>query len=74
VGPHGDKTAGYRGDRTPDRADAMAWALSQVFPAIAQEARRVKRDPPKVILAYPNRWNPNGLRSSPQQYNRRGNR
>jgi hypothetical protein len=32
-------TAGYRGDRSPDRLDAMVWALSSLFPAMAREAR-----------------------------------
>ena len=32
-------TAGYRGDRSPDRADAMIWGLTAIFPAMAREAR-----------------------------------
>jgi predicted phage terminase large subunit-like protein len=32
-------TAGYRGDRSPDRLDAMVWALTSLFPAMAREAR-----------------------------------
>lgn len=49
-------TAGWRGDRSPDRADAMIWGLTAIFPAITSEARRQKRsgNPPKVILAYQN--------------------
>ena len=46
-------TAGYRGDRSPDRADAMVWGLTALFPAITREAR-ANRPAPKVILAYPN--------------------
>ncbi|MHC2163127.1 phage terminase large subunit family protein [Bradyrhizobium ottawaense] len=32
-------TAGYMGDRSPDRADAMVWALSEIFPAIARDRK-----------------------------------
>jgi predicted phage terminase large subunit-like protein len=35
-------TAGYMGDRSPDRADAMVWALSEVFPAIARDRQKIK--------------------------------
>jgi predicted phage terminase large subunit-like protein len=35
-------TAGYMGDRSPDRADAMVWALSEVFPAIARDRQTIK--------------------------------
>lgn len=45
-------TAGYLGDRSPDRADAMIWGLTAIFPAIAREQRR-DRPPPRVLLAYP---------------------
>lgn len=38
-------TAGYMGDRSPDRADAMVWALAEVFPAIA-------RDRPKANVVH----------------------
>lgn len=44
-------TAGFRGDRSPDRADAMVWGFTSLFPAMSREARRPKRTP-KVILAY----------------------
>ena len=32
-------TAGYRGDRSPDRLDAMVWACTSLFPAMARSAR-----------------------------------
>jgi predicted phage terminase large subunit-like protein len=32
-------TAGYRGDKSPDRLDAMVWALTALFPALARGAR-----------------------------------
>ena len=47
-------TAGWRGDRSPDRADAMIWGLTSIFPAMASAPRRGTRPPPKVIMAYAN--------------------
>jgi predicted phage terminase large subunit-like protein len=38
-------TAGYRGDKSPDRADAMVWALTALFPAMAREARDAAAGP-----------------------------
>jgi predicted phage terminase large subunit-like protein len=32
-------TAGYRGDRSPDRLDAMVWGLHSLFPRITRETR-----------------------------------
>lgn len=32
-------TAGYMGDRSPDRADAMVWGLTEIFPAVARGDR-----------------------------------
>jgi phage terminase large subunit-like protein len=32
-------TAGYRGDRSPDRLDAMVWGMTALFPAMARDAR-----------------------------------
>lgn len=43
-------TGGYIGDRSPDRADAMIWGLTAVFPAITRESRR--RRSHAVILGY----------------------
>ena len=47
-------TAGYRGDRSPDRADAMVWALTALFPAITREAKAKRRGghKPRVRLGY----------------------
>lgn len=47
-------TAGFRGDRSPDRADAMIWGLTAIFPAITRETRKPRGAQPKVILAYAN--------------------
>ena len=44
-------TAGYRGDRSPDRADAMVWGMTAIFPAIARQGRG-NRPLPRVVLAY----------------------
>jgi phage terminase large subunit-like protein len=38
-------TAGYRGDRSPDRLDACVWALHELFPAMAREARDAAAGP-----------------------------
>jgi predicted phage terminase large subunit-like protein len=38
-------TAGYRGDRSPDRLDAMVWGLTALFPAMAREARDAAAGP-----------------------------
>lgn len=46
-------TGGWRGDRSPDRADAMIWGLTALFPAMTREARAASRAQPNVILAYP---------------------
>ena len=40
---------GYRGDRSPDRADAAIWALTSLFPAISREAR-APREAPRVMF------------------------
>lgn len=40
-------SAGYMGDRSPDRADARIWALSELFPRVlASEARKNRRAEP----------------------------
>jgi Terminase RNaseH-like domain/Phage terminase large subunit len=35
-------TRGYMGDRSPDRADALVWALSEIFPRVLRADRREK--------------------------------
>jgi predicted phage terminase large subunit-like protein len=50
-------TGGYRGDKSPDRADAMIWALTTLFPAIAKDKKRTRNanyEKPRVILGYQN--------------------
>ena len=33
-------TVGYMGDRSPDRADALIWALSELFPGMTRKVPR----------------------------------
>jgi phage terminase large subunit-like protein len=40
----GFTTAGYQGDRSPDRADALVWAIMELFPSLT------KGEAPKVDL------------------------
>lgn len=46
-------TAGYVGDKSPDRADAMVWGLSHLFPGLARREEHFQRAP-NVVLAYQN--------------------
>lgn len=45
-------TAGYTGSGSPNRADALVWAISELFPGIAKRERAAKRDIPKPRLPY----------------------
>lgn len=36
----GFTTSGYVGDRSPDRADALVWALSELFPALSRPDKK----------------------------------
>lgn len=48
-------TAGYVGSRSPDRADAMIWALASLFPAMTRkEDVGTGHRPPPVNLGYSN--------------------
>lgn len=51
-------TAGYVGDRSPDRADAMVWGLSELFPAVSRGKRQAN-----VVHQSASRYNPHS-----QQY------
>jgi hypothetical protein len=44
-------TAGYNGDKSPDRVDAMVWGLTQLFPRIAKKRDEFQRAP-RVIVAH----------------------
>ena len=43
--------AGYIGDKSPDRADAMVWGLAHLFPGMTRRQDEFHRTP-QVILAY----------------------
>lgn len=45
-------TAGYVGSRSPDRADAMIWGLSSLFPAMTKRDPLQTQRQPKVNLGY----------------------
>ena len=34
-------TAGYQGDGSPDRVDALVWAMTELFPGMVHEPREV---------------------------------
>ena len=37
-------TFGYTGDRSPNRADALIWGLSELFPGVVAGAKQLKRE------------------------------
>jgi phage terminase large subunit-like protein len=39
-------TAGYMGERSPNRADALVWALTALFPGMTKEKKEIKRNAP----------------------------
>lgn len=45
-------TAGYVGSRSPDRADAMIWALASLFPALTKREPGANINRPVVNLGY----------------------
>ncbi len=36
----GFTTAGYSGERSPDRADALVWLISELFPALSRPEKK----------------------------------
>jgi phage terminase large subunit-like protein len=36
-------TLGYLGEGSPNRADAMVWAFSELFPGLVRKAQKEKR-------------------------------
>lgn len=49
-------TGGYTGNKSPDRADAMVWAITDLFPAVARkqpDALTFRR--PQVVLGHANK-------------------
>jgi len=47
----GMTTAGFIGEKSPDRADAMIWALTHMFPGITRRQSEFRRAP-RVVLGY----------------------
>lgn len=45
-------TTGYTGERSPNRADALIWALTELFPGIVNERKESWTKPLKVQTAY----------------------
>lgn len=50
-------TFGYTGDKSPNRADAMVWALTDLFPTVVKTANSMSSDgtrfrPPKVNVGH----------------------
>lgn len=41
-------TSGYAGDHSPNRGDALVWALSELFPGMTQNERKLQLPPPVV--------------------------
>ena len=44
--------AGYMGDRSPDRADALIWGVTEIFPAATRSQSRKHAGPLRVNLGY----------------------
>lgn len=48
----GFSTVGYVGDGSPNRADALIWALAELFPALVKQPAKTKPDPkPRHAIA-----------------------
>jgi phage terminase large subunit-like protein len=45
-------TSGYQGSKSPDRADAMVWGLSELFKAVTKDEPVFQLRKPKVILGH----------------------
>lgn len=43
-------TYGYMGDNSPNRADAMIWGMSDLFPELTKPEEKPKPPPPQVII------------------------
>jgi hypothetical protein len=46
----GFSTVGYTGDRSPNRADALIWALAELFPGMVREKRATAKPDSRPIL------------------------
>ena len=48
-------TSGYTGQHSPNRADALVWALTELFPGIVNPRKRTA-DKPREVVAVPGAW------------------
>lgn len=46
-------TYGYMGDHSPNRADAMIWGMSDLFPELTKEQKKVETPPPPRFVHRP---------------------
>lgn len=70
----GMTTAGYIGDRSPDRADAMVWGLAELFPVLARQEKASAHTLPKVAnLGHANVKHNRGFKYAPGQRQTRAN-
>lgn len=49
-------TAGYLGERSPNRADAFIWAMSELFPGMVKEEQRKKERAPRSYYSGAGAW------------------
>lgn len=53
----GFTTAGYMGDRSPDRADACIWLLAELFPALSRPEKKPMSQPvERPVINSPQAW------------------
>lgn len=49
-------TIGYTGSGSPNRADALVWALADLFPGLVRTAKRDKKPPASVAMPSAHAW------------------
>lgn len=49
-------TFGYMGESSPNRADALIWALAELFPGIVRDKRKSTEDKPQVHIGGTTGW------------------
>ena len=49
-------TVGYMGERSPNRADAMIWALTELFPGLTKAAKKVEAKTPSYAPPVSQGW------------------
>lgn len=49
-------TSGYIGEKSPNRADAFIWAMSELFPGIVKEEKRKKERTPRTHYSGSGAW------------------